>query len=152
VEPKQKPGKSKQDYETPWEFIRAVEQRFGSLTWDLAANEQNRKADLFIGEDQNALSMCWGILSGNLWLNPPFGKISLWAEKCAITQRAMGRILLLVPASVGSNWFASHVHNKALVLALAPRISFDGKSSFPKDLMLCVYGAETGFDIWRWRK
>jgi hypothetical protein len=29
--PEQKPGRSKQDYGTPWDFIKAVEARFGKL-------------------------------------------------------------------------------------------------------------------------
>ena len=39
---------SKQDYETPAEFIQAVEVRFGKIKVDLAATEQNAKADRYI--------------------------------------------------------------------------------------------------------
>lgn len=42
-EPIQKPGRSKQDYGTPWEFIRAVERRWGKLHVDLAAHSENAK-------------------------------------------------------------------------------------------------------------
>lgn len=59
---------------------------------------------------------------------------------------------LLVPASVGSRWFAEHVHGWARVLALSGRLSFDGIAPFPKDLILAVYGEPPGFDVWDWRQ
>ena len=62
------------------------------------------------------------------------------------------RILLLVPASIGANWFAEHVHQRAYVLALQGRLTFDGHTqSFPKDLILAVYGWGPGFGVWSWR-
>lgn len=62
-------------------------------------------------------------------------------------------IALLVPASVGSYWFSNHVYPHALVLAFRPRLSFDGKHPFPKDLILCLYSPEIepGFQPWRWK-
>jgi phage N-6-adenine-methyltransferase len=151
TEPRQRPGRSKQDYSTPQPFIDAVIARFGKLAWDLAASSENRKAQFYYDERANSLSKDWSELHGNMWINPPFGDIAPWAKKCAETTLLFGdRIFLLVPASVGSRWFAQHVHGKALVLALGPRLSFDGKNAFPKDLILAVYGRPPGFDVWRW--
>lgn len=150
-EPRQKPGKSKQDYATPWKFIRAVEARFGALAWDLAANADNAKASEFYTEGDNSLLQPWHRLQGNLWLNPPFGDIAPWARKCAESRGEGRRIFLLTPASIGSCWFADYVHGRALVLGLSPRMKFEGaKDPYPKDLMLCVYGRPPGFDVWRW--
>jgi len=152
-EPIQKPGRSKQDYGTPWPFIDAVVERFGPLAWDLAADSDNTKAAQHFDIEQDSLKQNWTALQGNLWLNPPFGDIGPWARKCAETRTGPGegrRIFLLTPASIGSCWFAEHVHGKALVLGLSPRLSFDGKNSYPKDLMLSVYGRPPGFDVWRW--
>lgn len=146
-------GKSKQDYGTPMAFIRAVEQRFGPLAFDLAASAENRKAHDYYDEAADSLAQDWTRLEGNLWLNPPFANIAVWAEKCALTSlRRRGFILFLTPASVGANWFADHVHRKALVLGLSPRLTFEGTSDpYPKDLILSVYGyGATGFDTWRW--
>lgn len=104
-------------------------------------------------EEDDALARDWTQLGGNLWLNPPFANIMPWAAKC----RAFGprggprRILFLTPASVGSDWFASHVHGAARVLALSPRLRFVGAADhYPKDCMLSVFGDEPGFDVWRW--
>jgi phage N-6-adenine-methyltransferase len=162
-EPKQKPGKSKQDYGTPWEFIRAVERRFGDLHVDLAAREDNAKAPLFITPEENSLKVPWDaryssvLGSGVLgWLNPPFADIDPWAEKCLLetsNSETNFRVIMLTPASVGSCWFAEHVHRKAQVLALSPRLTFEGtKDPYPKDCMLSLFGfGASDFDVWRWK-
>jgi hypothetical protein len=84
-------AESKQDYATPWELIHAVHRRFGAITTDLAASEENKKADRFFDESANSLVQNWRELTGNLWLNPPFADISPWAEKCAVESTGGGK-------------------------------------------------------------
>jgi phage N-6-adenine-methyltransferase len=147
-----KRGRSKQDHPTPPEFIRAVEQKFGKLDIDLAANKENAKAPRFISEEQNSLTTNWAQLGGLLWLNPPFAHIEPWAAKCRMAAENGARILLLTPASVGSVWFGSHILGRAMVFSLFPRISFDGIAPYPKDCMLSVFwGGVCGFDMWKWK-
>lgn len=146
---------SRQDYSTPIEFIIAVQNRWGRLEWDLAATQANAVAPLFISKEEDSLGPFVWPAAKRSWLNPPFKRITPWAAKCAATRERVwefgGRLFFLVPAAIGSNWFAEHVHTKALVLGLRPRLSFDGVASFPKDLMLCIYGERPGFDLWRWK-
>ncbi len=155
--PKQKPHRSKQTYETPWDFVHKVEKRLGidHFAVDLAASFENRKAPEWLAEDDDSLASNWDwakLLDGGWgWLNPPYTNIGKWAKKCHETQLKGGDVALLVPAAVGSNWFRDYVHNKAFVLALNGRISFDGVGPYPKDLMLCLYGVSIGFDVWDWR-
>jgi len=153
--PEQKPGRSEQTVGTPWAFIRAVEHRFGPLSLDLAATFENKKAPSYIGDGVDSLAYHWAEAcpSGNLWLNPPFGKIEPWAQKCfEESRKRRGLILFLTPASVGSQWYSRWVHGKAFVLALNPRLTFEGHDSvYPKDLILSVYGIGLpGFDVWKW--
>lgn len=154
--PVQKPGRSKQDYETPREFIDAVEGRFGKLEVDLAARHDNAKAPQWIPPEIDSLRLEWPTHK-RMWLNPPFGNIAVWARKCwewLEQQGPDGRIFFLVPASVGANWFWSYVIDYAVVFALQPRLSFDGRHPFPKDLILAVYGmtGETSeLHRWRWK-
>jgi phage N-6-adenine-methyltransferase len=149
-EPIQKPARSRQDYPTPRAFIEAIERRFGKLTIDLAASPENAVCEHYITAAQDSLKTEWPE-TGLGWLNPPFGDIGPWAKKCSESASAAFRIIMLTPASVGSNWFAEHVHQKAIVLGLSPRLSFDGKNSYPKDLMCAIYGlGASGFDVWRW--
>ncbi len=162
--PKQKPGQSKQDYATPEAFVKAVKTllRIPEFSFDFVADSTNAKAHLYWTQEDDSLSKtsaewaancnagdtCWG------WLNPPFAHIKPWVQKCDEANRLGGRIALLVPAAVGSNWFRDHVHNKAQVLLLNGRIPFmpdKPKWLYPKDTILCLYGAPAWYDVWNWR-
>jgi phage N-6-adenine-methyltransferase len=157
--PKQKPGNSRQDFATPDIFIAAVKKRFGikDFAYDLAASATNTKARFYFDEKINSLLRAWHRLEGDLWLNPPYARIAPWAEKCWVSTTlspalVKQRIFFLVPAAVGSNWFAKFVDGRALVLLLNGRLSFDGIANYPKDNILAVYGAKPSYEVWRWRK
>ena len=156
MEPTQKPGRSKQDYGTPWEFVRAVEARFGPIVCDLAASAENTKGPTFYDQQRDTLTVDWSVEhpTGNLWLNPEFADLDPYAAKCALeSTKRQGLILLLTPASIGANWFARHVNGRAMVLGISPRLQFEGTTApYPKDLMLSVFGMGfNGFDCWRWK-
>lgn len=145
-------GKSRQDYETPWEFIHAVELRLGKITADLAASDTNHKAPFYYTIARNSLAQGWHELKGNLWLNPPFGVIGPWAKKCRQEMDMGARVIMLTPASVGSNWYRDFIHKRALVLFPSPRIQFEGaEDPYPKDLMLSCFGWPVDFECWRWK-
>ena len=157
---------SKQDYGTPRDFLDAVERRWGKLSFDLAAEAENCKASEqrsgnppkgYYDVEDDSLVCRWDVLRGVLWLNPPFGNIAPWAEKCAWEasrpSRQFERVLFLVPASVGSEWFARNVFGKARVHLLVGRLCFDGKGPYPKDCLLAEYGSAQPPEIvlWRWK-
>lgn len=145
-------GNSKQDYCTPKDFLYAVETRFGRIKFDLAADQKNHVAPFFFSETDNALEYSWHELGGLLFLNPPFGNIEPWAQKCHEESLNGAHILFLTPASVGSEWFANYVDDKAHVLFLRPRLSFDGINSYPKDCILSFYCRScSGYETWKWK-
>lgn len=166
-------GESRQDLETPPDFMQAVENRFGRIDFDLAANALNRKADRWYGpgssEGVDSLVHEWATIANdrvapdrmqNLWLNPPFGTTAAWIRKAhedyaatPLLKRTSRRLLLLCQASVGSNYWRDHCrHAPCLSLFLNGRIQFVGEThGFPKDLMLLVWGEFNGIDCWRWK-
>ena len=132
----------------------AVEKRFGRIRFDLAATYDNAVCEQWFDIEHDSLEQDWTQLIGVLWLNPPFGDIPRWAAKCKASAGPGRRILMLTPASIGTNWFAEHVHGTALVLGLNPRLKFIGeKDAYPKDLMLSVWADPSWnkFDVWRWK-
>jgi len=154
--PVQKPGRSKQDYGTPIQLIHAVEARWDALRVDLAATAENAKCGEYLTPEDNSLECDWihCIGDGLAWLNPPFADIAPWAKRCYVYSD--NNIILLVPASIGAEWFAAHVEGKAKVVGLRPRLTFEGcKDPYPKDCMLCLYGPmfedEPVFSTWRWK-
>jgi hypothetical protein len=160
--------RSDQEIGTPGDFLGAVEERFGLIDWDLAAKYENNKCqvgpDRYFGPDhgiddlRDSLKQDWrevrAMKGGVLWLNPPFANIEPWAEKCASYRCDPFWTLLLVPASIATNWWRDHVRGKSMVFALQPRLVFVGqKHRYPKDLALCAYGfGVCGEDNWEWKK
>lgn len=152
--PKQKPRRSEQVVCTPKEFIRLVCVRLGCKFFiDLAALKSNAICNNYITPEEDSLSCLWKEHIPEwtwAWLNPPYANIAPWVKKASKSNR---KIVVLVPASVGSNWWRDHVHEQAWVLFLNGRITFEGhKAGYPKDLALLVYGLEPGYDIWDWKR
>lgn len=145
-----------QEVATPPEFLKAVTERFGTIVWDLAADESNHVVDGWFGPGsqfgEDSLVQNWSVNNlGLLWLNPPFKMIRKFAAKCKAESANGARIAMLIPSSVSTNWFAELIYGSALVLPIRPRITFVGsKEPYPKDLMLCVYGEPAGFECWNW--
>lgn len=147
-------GKSKQNYQTPPEFMDAARTRLAipTFTWDLAADDANKQAPFFYTEAQNSLIQDWDSCGGWLWLNPPFGNIAPWVAKAASCKESY--IALLVPASVGANWWRDHVEDHAYQLFLNGRIQFVGaKDAYPKDCALLLYTPfhASGNEVWSWK-
>lgn len=146
--PKQKPGKSKQNYRTPKEFLNAALRYVQATSWtfDFASDRSNHVASAYWTEKTDSLSkqskewaahigVGWG------WLNPPYADIEPWVIKCALLNNRHRKIAFLVPASVGSNWYRDYIDQEpgVEVLFCSPRISFDGKAPYPKDCMLVLF-------------
>jgi phage N-6-adenine-methyltransferase len=151
---------------TPQAFVDACARRYGSICIDLAADDQNTKCNRFLSEREDSLKQDWagcihvahsqsqkslGIEGTTAWLNPPYDDIGKWAKKA---DESRARVIMLVPASVGTNWFRDYVHLKHPVDVLNGRIQFDGHTQpYPKDLMLCLFGfarqlRRVTLDVW----
>lgn len=160
-----KRGQSSGDIWTPWEFIRAVESKFGPIAVDLAASgPQSAKAARWITPEQDSLKQDWAtLLDGGLgWDNCPFSNITPWAKYHAEQSQKGAKTLLLVPASVGANWYWDHVEPYADVYSVG-RMVFDNcfdkhgnlvTTPYPKDLILAHYYADLcerrKMQRWRW--
>lgn len=159
--PKQKPGRSKQDYQTPPEFLEAVRNRLDDyFIYDLAASSDNCVVYSYFDESMDSLKQDWTKLRDAdepnkwCWLNPPYGNIEPWVKKCAEESLKGAHIACLVPASVGANWWRDYVENDAYVLFLNGRLKFVGaKDYYPKDCALLLYTPfiRSGSAVWDWR-
>lgn len=157
--PAQRPGSSEQTVQTPRAFLDAVEREFGPLTFDLAADPATAICPDYYGPGspsaQNSLLANWP-RARLCWLNPPYGLIKGdgFARKARLEAAKGSQLIMLIPASVATNWFADEIHGHALVRPIRPRLTFVGhKDPYPKDLMICAYGPywSPGFDPWAWR-
>lgn len=154
-EPKHNRGKSNQSYATPKEFIQAVKRGLGGIefAYDLAATAKNTQAAKWWSPEQDSLKQAWDAKGWN-WLNPPYGHITPWVEKAFTDSLKYDTsIAMLIPASVGSNWWRNYVHMEARVWLLNRRIQFVGAPTVsPKDHALLIYAPwlESGYHIWDW--
>ena len=159
--PVQKPGRSKQDYQTPPEFLAAVKKllEIDFFDVDLAASVNNSVAGPnYYSEENSALDEknSWNIGGGWAWCNPPYGTIKPWVQKALEESKKGARIAMLVPASVGSNWWRDYVDAMANVLFLNGRLTFKGHTApYPKDCALLMYGPvpdnSGSYSVWNWR-
>ncbi len=160
--PKQKPNRSVQVVGTPKDFFNALRNKFGRFVVDLAASKHNTKCKTWITVKQNTFTIDWSQYKGNLYLNPPFGKIPKFVKYCVRMAKKGAHIFMLVPASVGANWYRDYVWPNAYVWFLNGRIKFDGHAQgYPKDCMIVEFGGEKGYKqhqvkngdhaIWNWK-
>jgi phage N-6-adenine-methyltransferase len=156
--PQQKPGKSNQSVQTPYDFMSAVHGLIGTtFAFDLAADNENAQAPHHFTEAQDALTKEWWNLSKGrwLWLNPPYSNIEPWVAKAVHESDRGANIAVLVPAATGTIWWTLYVAGWAQVYLLKGRITFVGhKTPYPKDLALLLYrpGVTGGYSTWDWRR
>lgn len=148
-------------YRTDPEFMEFINGKY-KIIGDLAASDDNFQAPLYITEKENSLSADWKEFyyicvnsegDGYLWLNPPYDDIGEWARKCAYAMMEDVKILFLVPAGVGTNWYRKHVEDFARVDLLNGRLVFDflypeeyiDKSTAKKNIELVKQGLPTFF-------
>lgn len=157
--PKQKPGRSKQDYQTSPEFLQALRRKLGILEFDcdLAADDENHVCPRFYTEEDDAFSQTWKLGTGWNFLNPPYGDIEPWVLRAGLmASREDAQTAVLIPASVGSNWWVRAVHGIAHVLFLNGRIQFVGTTGpYPKDCAICLFSpamiGNGGYGVWTWK-
>ena len=164
--PKQKPGRSKQDYQTPEVLLDAIKKKLNiKRFWcDFAATTENAVADCCYTKADDAFKHTWnseccdrfitkfGIEWG--FCNPPYADIRPWVAHAWVEAQFGAQVAMLIPASTGSNWWATYVHNKAHVLLMNGRVTFVGADGpFPKDTALLLYTPfiRGGYDIWKWK-
>lgn len=123
-----------QNTETPDILVRALEDFLGiNFKYDMAGDEQNKKAPIVFTEEHNSLRRDWP-MDGWCFLNPPFAKLTLWVKKCK-EQSARGvPIVSIWPLSGDLNqvdtWMGSRVH-------IIHRRIWKGV----RGCMVCVWGA-----------
>lgn len=86
---------SNQNIETPRNFLYAVEKHFNiRFKWDLACVVTNAKCLPWCDDN---LKVDWPL--GWCWLNPPFGKLQPWVDKCVAEYQRNVKIVSIWPLS-----------------------------------------------------
>lgn len=153
--PTQKPHQSEQVVCTPPELLKALKIRLSIAEFaiDLAASSDNAVTSVYYTEAQDALIQPWAHFGWG-FCNPPFADLGPWVEKGWNEIIYGAQTCMLVPASVGSNWWRDFVDRRAHVLFLNPRVTFVGhKTAYPKDIAILLYTSFVfgGYEVFEWK-
>lgn len=156
------PSVSRQDWATPPEVL-AIVRRLGEIGLDPCSNAHSIVGAKVEWRKHNppggSLGLPWAGY-GLVYVNPPYGRggvTKLWVEKASREAHLGAELVLLVPASVGTDWFRRYIlgipgspeHAAAAALYIWPgRIKFivperpdGGRSQADFDSALAYYGS-----------
>lgn len=134
----------KDNWETPQDFFNKLDDEF-NFSWDLAASSQNAKCEQYIDKSANSLSIDWSKLSGNLYLNPPYGReIKKWVKKASETSLKDNYLVMLIPARTDTSYWHDYIFGKAEIKFLRGRLKFEvngvSGDSAPFPSAVIIYG------------
>jgi phage N-6-adenine-methyltransferase len=118
------------DWSTPVELVRDLEEEFGRFQMDPCCRPETAKADKFYTRADDGLSKPW---IGRVWMNPPYSDPGKWLRK-AIEEvgRKADLVVALIPAATDTRWFHNHVLGVATeVRFIKGRIKFIGWMGTP---------------------
>lgn len=93
----------RQNISTPWKLIHAIEEYFQiKFKYDMAADEENKKARFYFGEKDDSTVIDWP-RDGQCWLNPSFSKQTKYVPKCAMEAVKGSKIKSIWPLSGDAN-------------------------------------------------
>ncbi|QAS00233.1 adenine methyltransferase [Lactiplantibacillus plantarum] len=117
---------NKEDWETPQDFYDRLNAKY-HFEWDLAASDDNAKCGHYFTRDDNSLEQDWEGLSGNLFLNPPYGReLKLWVKKAATTGlKDKQKLVMLIPSRTDTSYWHDYIFNHAEIKFLRDRLKFE---------------------------
>lgn len=146
----------KNDWETPWWLVHALERKLNIPHFDLdpAATNANRKAVHWYTEATDGLLMPW---EGNVFVNPPYSGIKDWVAK-GFGEAKAGRanVTMLIASRTDTRWWWDYVRH-GYVYFIKGRIRFTGAASgapFPSAIVrfMGIGGWFSGNEYWDVRK
>ena len=159
-------GPHVEDWGTPQALFEKLDARFQFDLDPCASNGEIAKAPLFFTPEDDGLKQTW---VGNVFLNPPWGKgspIKNWLIKAGQELQAghCNRVVALLPASVGTNWFNDYVMPYAAhIYFVRGRLAFEDytqaskhrglkKANFDSIIVVMKKGGGTPCTISTWRQ
>ena len=141
------------EWATPWDLFRVLDQEFGGFDLDVCATVENRKCGRFYSRTDDGLRCPW---DGVVWCNPPYGNtIGRWMKKAAESARMGATVVTLPPARTDTQWWHEWVMPCAWeVRLIRGRVRFNdaGPSPFPSAVVVYRPGIHRpNFVSWDWR-
>lgn len=118
----------KDDWETPEDFFREQERKYGTFDLDACATKYNSKCLSYFSPEEDGLKQKW---FGNVWCNPAYskGQPNLWIRKAIAeveAENARQVVMLLRCDTSTKRWHDLIVPNAADWFFVRGRIKFVG--------------------------
>lgn len=127
----------RQDWETPDEIFKPLEDEFG-IVIDVCASKQNKKCDLYYSIDGNGLLQDWTHWHA-CWMNPPFGEQGKWVKKAYEESQRGATVICLLPSRTNTNWWHDYCM-KGEIRFIRGRPKFKGaKHGLPQPLSIVIF-------------
>lgn len=138
-----------QNYATPPELFAGLSEHW-RFRLDVCAEPWSAKCKTYYTEAEDGLEQLWYTQGAYAFCNPPFKQIRKWIQKAMYEKyERRNSSLLLVPASVGTNWFHDLAKPNAEIFLMKGRTQFylpEGQKTKPMgSCMLLDFNAEGGF-------
>lgn len=132
---------NKQDWTTPKELFEELDHEF-HFTLDPCSTHENALCEKHYTKEDNGLSKMWK--DEIVFCNPPYNKITEWADKCAVEHVLNNAtVVLLVPARTDTKWFHySVVPFARSIRFIQGRLHFGGADRAPFPSMLVIYSKQ----------
>jgi phage N-6-adenine-methyltransferase len=128
---------SSDEYATPPWLWRKVARPLDGFDVDPASGAESTPiAETRYTVDENGLEQSW---EGGIWLNPPFGDKSSFAEskredwlvkaRQEVNRDEVRTVTVLLPVDTSTSWFHEHVVEASIICFLNGRIEFEGEKA-----------------------
>jgi phage N-6-adenine-methyltransferase len=115
----------RQCWRTPRELFEAIDDRYGPITLDVAADKDNAVVPSFFDREMNAMETPW--VGGVAYCNPPYENIAAWVDRALIqvAEDRCRRVVMLLPSRTDQRWFHRvWRHPMCRIEFLAGRVQF----------------------------
>ena len=117
---------------------------FGKFDLDVAADKNNAKCDLYLTEEDNALSINWSkyiwessfVNTKLIWCNPPYHKLISWVSKSIEEAERGCTVVMLLPWGRWAKWHELIVRHAEMVRVVG-RIQFELDGKTPSNAPSC---------------
>lgn len=144
----------KDDWGTPWPLFKLLSQAYGPFDLDPCADDWNKKCPMYFDVEDDGLKQQW---FGNVFVNPPYSKVSEWVDKCAyeIAEGNAETITMLVAARTDTQWWFRLWGAAARIWFLIGRVQFEGAAHpapFPSAVVQLGPKLKKNIALWDWKK
>jgi phage N-6-adenine-methyltransferase len=117
-----RPGKRRDDWETPDDLFRMLDKEFG-FTLDACATAANAKLPEYCSPKTNGLRRKWA--GQCVWCNPPYSNIGPWMRKAFREAHDNETVsVLLVPPRTDQSWWHECVLRATEIRFIKGRVAF----------------------------